>query len=82
MNATIIILQALNDSRPHLQPEDTLQHDVTIRTGQTCSDKDFQDALAELRADGLIERVVNRLTGSKWSITDKGRMELKNANLD
>lgn len=79
MNTELVILEILAGRAPDLVREIPLRNEVELMTGEEMSLSDLKVKLRALERNGEATFVSNADTGSKWTVTDRGRARLARA---
>jgi hypothetical protein len=79
MNLDLIILDILERRDPELVREIPLRNETELESGEDISLADMKAKLRNLERDGHVAAVSNKDTGTKWGITDAGKMRLAKA---
>jgi hypothetical protein len=79
MNIDLIILDILERRDPELVREIPLRNETELESGEEISLAEMKAKLRSLERDGHVVAVSNQDTGTKWGITDAGKMRLAKA---
>ena len=79
MNLDLTILDILERRDPELVREIPLRNETELESGEDISLADMKAKLRNLERDGHVVAVSNHDTGTKWGITDAGKMRLAKA---
>lgn len=79
MTLELALLVTLNQTHPRLMPEGALRNDAIAECGKLVTVSECRTVLRKLEEEGYVTGVTNQDTGTKYHITDAGRVRVAEA---